>query len=117
MRARRILVVDDDDDICCNLRDILEDLGFEIDTANDGSSAIAFAKVHAYDLVLLDYQMPEMNGDNVYRELLKLRPKVATIMITALANTEGAQRSVDAGISHLLQKPIDVEQLLQLLPL
>ena len=63
-----ILVVDDEVDTCRNLRDILNDYGYEVDIAHDGPRAIELVRANAYDLALLDLRMPGMDGISVLRE-------------------------------------------------
>src|SRR5262249_19103752 len=73
MTKTSILVVDDDVDTCRNLSDILTDLGYRVDVAHDGPSALELVRRHAYDIALLDYKMPGMDGLTLYREIKGLR--------------------------------------------
>src|SRR2546428_789145 len=74
MEATRssVLVVDDDVDTCRNLSDILTDLGYHVDCAHDGPSALDLVRRNAYDVALLDLKMPGMDGLTLYREIKKL---------------------------------------------
>ena len=56
--AASILVVDDEVDTCSNLSDILTDLGYHVDVAHDGPSALELARKNPYDIALLDLRMP-----------------------------------------------------------
>jgi DNA-binding NtrC family response regulator len=112
---RRILVVADDPDIGMNVRDILEDLGYAVDLAQDGPQAIELAKQHEYEVGLLDYKMPGMNGVDLYKQLRPIQPQMVAIMITAYAGSEGAQAARDAGTWRVLRKPVDVGALIPLL--
>src|SRR5438445_321145 len=69
----RILVVDDDVDTCRNLSDILTDLGYQVETAHDGLTALELVRRRPYEVALLDYKMPGMDGLTLYREIKKLR--------------------------------------------
>ncbi|TWU02457.1 response regulator [Stieleria varia] len=111
----RVLVVDDDRDICANIKDILDDLGYLTDTAHDGPSALNLIQQGAYDVALLDFKMPGMNGVELYREIKKLRPDVPAIMITAHAESAGLQQAIDAGTRHILRKPVDFACLLPMI--
>ncbi len=64
-----ILVVDDEVDTCCNLSDILTDLGYGVDVAHEGQTALAMVRRKSYDVALLDYNMPGMDGLTLYREI------------------------------------------------
>jgi CheY-like chemotaxis protein len=103
-KVYRILIVDDDQDILANLSDILTDLGYQIDTAPDGEAAMVKveecchdAENSQYDLCLLDFKMPGMDGVELYEQILKRSPRLRAIMITAYAGDDGVQRAVDAG--------------------
>jgi CheY-like chemotaxis protein len=109
-----ILVVDDDVDTCHNLRDILTDLGYRVDTANDGAGALELVRRNAYDVALLDLKMPGMDGLTLYREIKKLRAGTVAIVVTAYAGGTTAEEALAAGAWQVLPKPIDFTKLLQL---
>ena len=109
-----ILVVDDDDDIRSNVKDILEDLGYRTDTAHDGPSALKLVQQKSYDVALLDFKMPGMDGATLYSEIKKLRPETVAIMVTAYAGSGGVERAKDAGTWKVLRKPVDFGALLHL---
>jgi CheY-like chemotaxis protein len=109
-----ILVVDDEVDTCQNLRDILTDLGYEVDTAQDGPTALELARQKAYDLALLDLKMPGMDGLTLYHELRQLRASTVAIIVTAFASKETTDQALAAGAWRLLAKPVDFPRLLQL---
>ncbi len=110
-----ILVVDDDRDICRNLADILTDLGYQVDTAHDGPSALELARHKPYDLALLDLKMPGMDGLTLYRELRQLRADAVALIVTAYAGPETAAEARGAGVWRVLPKPVDFPLLLGLL--
>jgi len=116
MRSEKalILVVDDDVDTCRNLSDILTDLGHRVDVANDGPSALALVHRNAYDLALLDYKMPGMDGLTLYREIKRLRAGTVAIVVTAYAGGTTAEEALQAGAWHVLPKPVDFPKLLGL---
>jgi CheY-like chemotaxis protein len=107
-----VLVVDDDADICSNLRDILTDLGYQVDTAQDGPSALELVRVKPYALALLDLKMPGMDGLTLYREIRALRSETVAIIVTAFASEEAAEQALEAGAWRVLSKPVDLSQLL-----
>jgi len=114
VNEKRVLVVDDDQDICANIKDILDDLGYRTDTAFDGDAALQMVKTNRYDVAVLDYQMPGMDGATLHQEMIKLQPQIAAIMVTAHAQGDGAQRARDGGIQQILGKPVDLVELLNL---
>lgn len=109
-----ILVVDDDVDTCHNLSDILTDLGYRVDTAYDGPAALDLVRAKPYDIVLLDYKMPGMDGLTAYREIRKIRSGTVAVIVTAYSGTT-AEAAQDAGVWHVLPKPVDLSFLLNLL--
>jgi two-component system, NtrC family, response regulator HydG len=109
-----ILVVDDDVDTCRNLHDILTDLGYRVDMAHDGPSALELVQRNAYDVALLDYIMPGMDGLTLYREIKKLRAGTVAIVVTAFARGRTAEEAQQAGAWQVLSKPVDFPKLLGL---
>jgi CheY-like chemotaxis protein len=114
-RGPAILVVDDDVDTCRNLADILNDLGYHVDTAYDGPNALELVRRRPYDLALLDLKMPGMDGLTLYRELRKLRADTVAIVVTAYAGKDTAREALSAGAWQVLAKPIDFPRLLGLM--
>ena len=109
-----ILVVDDDEDTCQNLSDILCDLGYQVDSAHDGPSALEMVRVKPYDVALLDLKMPGMDGLELYREIKRLAAGTVAMLVTAYASHATAEEALKAGAWRVLSKPIDFPKLLSL---
>src|SRR5690242_3728448 len=92
-----VLVVDDDVDTCRNLADILTDLGYHVETAHDGPTALEMIRQRPYDVALLDYKMPGMDGLMLYREIKRLRAGTVAIVVTAYASGGTAEEALQAG--------------------
>src|SRR5215475_7162873 len=92
-----ILVVDDDADTCRNLADILADLGYRVDIAHDGPSALELVRKNPYDVALLDFKMPGMNGLDLYREVKKLRAGTVAIIVSAYTGSATREAALGAG--------------------
>lgn len=112
---KAILVVDDDVDTCRNLADILTDLGYRVDTANDGKAALRLVDQHRYDAALLDLKMPGMDGLELYREIKRRQAGTVAMLVTAFASHDTAEQALAAGAWHVLAKPVDFRKLLGLL--
>jgi two-component system response regulator HydG len=110
--APSILVVDDEVDTCRNLSDILTDLGYKVDVAHDGPSALELVKHKAYEVALLDFKMPGMDGLTLYREIKKLRADTVAIVVTAYAAGETKTEALAAGAWQVLAKPVEFTKLL-----
>jgi two-component system, NtrC family, response regulator HydG len=108
-----ILVVDDEADTCRNLSDILTDLGYKVDTAQDGVSALELVRKNVYDVALLDLKMPGMDGLTLYREIKKLRADTVAIVVTAYASSGTAEEARAIGACEVLSKPVDFNKLLR----
>ena len=120
--GKRILVVEDNELNREIALEVLEEAGFETEEAEDGS--IAVEKVRAavpgyYDLILMDIQMPVMDGYGAARAIRALGDQelaaVPIIAMTANAFEEDKQAALDAGMNAHLAKPFDVDELLEML--
>jgi two-component system, NtrC family, response regulator HydG len=109
-----ILVVDDEVDTCKNLSDILTDLGYRVDIAHDGHSALEMVRKTPYDVALLDLKMPGMDGLTLYREIKKLRAGTVAFIVTAYTGSNQAEEALAAGAWQVLPKPTDFPKLLNL---
>ena len=111
--GRRILLVDDHELNLHVLRDYLATIGLDVLTATDGGVALEIVRERGCDLLVLDMQMPGMDGYDVTRQL-KNDPATASIPIVALtAFTSDAdrQRSLDAGADSWLARPVSLAEL------
>ncbi len=94
-------------------RGLLEDVGFAVDLAADGAAALAMAQAHDYDLILLDMQMPELNGVDAARAIRALPRHARTpiLALTANAFDDDRQTCLAAGMNDHIAKPVDPEAL------
>ena len=81
---RRLLIVDDDPDITLTLRTNLEQSGFEVVSFNDPLLALEHFKPRHYDLMILDINMPDMNGFELYRQIRRKDKQVKVCFLTAV---------------------------------
>lgn len=112
MTLPRVLVVDDDVDIAANVSDILCEMGYTADVAHNGFEALELVDRNPYDLAILDFKMPDMDGAALYREIRLRQPRLVAIMVTAYADNDGVDRARAAGTWQVLRKPVDVDELL-----
>jgi len=108
-----ILLVDDDIDICSNMLDILIDLGYHVESANDGATALEMIRQNSYDVAVLDYKMPGMNGVALLHQIRKTRPEMVSLLVTAYAGS-AADDAMSAGVSEILSKPVEVTRLIKI---
>jgi DNA-binding response OmpR family regulator len=105
--AIRVLVVDDEDAIRLLCRVNLEASGMEVFEAGDGRTALAAAREHEPDLVLLDVMMPALNGWDVSLELAESRPSPPVVFLTALADSTARVKAYEHGGVGYILKPFD----------
>jgi DNA-binding NtrC family response regulator len=102
-----VLVVDDDPDIREVLRDRLESLGCEVSVASDGKEGLELLQQQNPQMILLDIEMPEMNGLEVLREIRKRETDVTVVMITAYGTIERAVQAMKEGAYDFIPKPFE----------
>lgn len=107
----RILVVDDDQDLRGVVRDVLKEEGFATTEAGDGISAVKLFRKDPPDAVLLDLNMPYMNGIDAMHEIKKIGPDVPVIILTAYGDIPTAVDAIKSGIYDFLIKPPEFDRL------
>ena len=112
LKSRRILLVDDSDTNREIASLILGDVGAIVTTAEDGRAAIQLALSREFDVILLDMQMPIMDGYQAARELRRRGITIPIVALTAHAMTGADRECLDAGCTSYLAKPISVDRLL-----
>lgn len=118
----RILAVDDTEMNLKVLKELLSQNQITIDTAESGKEALAMLKEISYDLILLDYRMPQMNGVETLKQIFELEnwTPVPVICLTANAVTGAIETYLEAGFTDVITKPVQPElleqKLMQYLP-
>ena len=108
----RILAVDDDQIARRIVGKSLGGRGYEVDTVSDGAGALDLVWRSKYDLAVLDYDMPNMNGVELFHRISGLRPSTIAIFLTAHAGFDTVFPAIESRIRYVLPKPIDVVTLL-----
>lgn len=108
----RILVVEDDASVARFLRQALEEEGHAVDTADSGVEGGNLAHLNPYDLILLDVQLPGMDGLQVAAELRRSNLTCPILMLTSRDSTQDVVRGLNAGADDYLTKPFALEVLL-----
>lgn len=111
----RVLVVDDDQGLRLTVKNTIENMGkFHVDEAFDGVNALEKIKTGAYNLVILDVDMPRMNGLAALSAIKEFDPSIIAIIMTAYANLNDAVKAVKDGAYNYIAKPIKSEDLVEL---
>jgi CheY-like chemotaxis protein len=114
----RILCVDDEPVGLTVRKLLLERRGYKVETASNGMSAIDLFKLRPFDLVLLDYYMPSMNGAEVARMMRQIRPEARIVMLSAYVSLpEEALENVDASITKGIHPEALLDSIRQLISL
>jgi len=109
----RILVVDDDRAHMTMLVAMLGSWGYEVDTADDGAMAVARVRERAYDVVLTDVRMAEVDGIEALRRIKSYNPYLPVLIMTAYSSVDVAVQALKAGALDYLHKPLDFDELRQ----
>ncbi len=112
MEKARILIAEDEKTQRELLEGFLRKEGFSVEAAANGREALQKLEANFFDLALIDYKMPELDGLQTLREIRKLYPDFPVIMMTAYGTVETAVASMKEGALDYLTKPIDLDELL-----
>ena len=115
--AGSILLADDEEKILKTLGRALRDDGHEVVTASNAAAASRLLSERSFDLLIVDYLMPDRTGLDVIRDLAANTPeseRPAVVMMTAHGSIENAVEAMKLGARDYLQKPFEVEELLVL---
>ncbi len=107
----RVLLVDDEENFATALASRLSRRGCAVTTVFSGSAALAELDRSEVDVVILDLQMPGMNGLDVLREIRRRHPAVATILLTGHGNVPAGVAGLGLGALDFLQKPVAIDAL------
>lgn len=112
----KILVVDDEEILRMLICDTLEDLGYDIDEAEDGREALEKLGTNMYDLVVLDYMMPHVTGIEVIERLPEeVKGKMPILMLSAKSQEEDRQKIFDKGADYFMSKPFSPMKLAEVI--
>ena len=108
-----ILVVDDDDLAAVAAREILENTGYRVMVANDGTEAMRVyaAYQNEIDLILLDMILPDIGGDEIFRRLVKLNPDVCVVLASGYNVNRKISTLLNQGCLDFIQKPFQTQTL------
>ncbi len=110
-----ILVVDDNRDLLETFAKIFKRRGFNVETADNGASAVAKYRQQNFDVTLMDIVMPEMNGVEALKKIKEIQPGALVILMTAYSDETLIQTARAEGVHQVINKPIQIDRLIHLI--
>jgi DNA-binding NtrC family response regulator len=107
-----VLIIDDEASIRESLETLLTLEGYDVATAGTGEEGLVRIGERPFDLVLLDYALPDRNGLEILADIRTRDTNLGVVMITAYGTVENAVKAIQAGASNFIQKPWDNDKLL-----
>lgn len=112
-RGKRLLLVEDEEGPREMLREMLELLGYEVESAVSGEDALALAPDQHFDLVLTDYMLPGMDGREMARRLREIHPELGVVLMSGYAEDAAILSDLEQGALRFVQKPFELAALAQ----
>ncbi|MEK7196492.1 MAG: response regulator [Nitrospirota bacterium] len=112
MDRPRILVIDDEDIVRISCQRALEPEGYDVTAVKSGAAGLRLLENEAFDLVLTDLKMPDMDGIEVLRRVREGWPAIEVIIITGYQTVETAVKAIKLGAFDYIEKPFTPEQIL-----
>jgi two-component system, CitB family, response regulator DctR len=112
MTMNKILLIDDDVSHLKLLRILLENKGFDVKTTPRAINVLEILEKTKFDLIVTDFNMPDMNGIKLAMKVRGKYPDARIIMVTGDFSPDIAETAANAGISHIFSKPVKITKLL-----
>lgn len=109
--TEKVLLVDDEEEFVETLAERMRSRGMEVATSNSGGEALDLIDTEPYDVVVLDLQMPGMDGIEALERIKRRRPNIQVVLLTGHATVEKGVEAMKQGALEFLEKPIDLSKL------
>ena len=107
----KLLVVEDEKKLCEMIAKSLHRAGYEVDTCNDGEKALDMIYAEMYDLIVLDLNLPGMDGMEILRELRKENEETKVLILSARSQISDKVEGLDSGANDYMEKPFHLQEL------
>jgi DNA-binding NtrC family response regulator len=109
--TEKVLLVDDEEEFVETLAERMRNRGMEVATSKSGGEALELVDSEPYDVVVLDLQMPGMDGIEVLERIKKRQPDIQVVLLTGHATVEKGVQAMKQGALEFLEKPVDISAL------
>ncbi len=113
--TEKVLLVDDEEEFVETLAERMRSRGMEVSTSNSGGDALELIDTEPYDVVILDLQMPGMDGIEALARIKRRRPNIQVVLLTGHATVEKGVEAMKRGALEFLEKPIDLSKLTEVI--
>ncbi|MCG6948021.1 MAG: response regulator [Acidobacteria bacterium] len=113
--TEKVLLVDDEEEFVDTLAERMRNRGMEVSTSNSGKDALDLIDSDSFDVVVLDLQMPGMDGIEVLERIKQRRPDIQVVLLTGHATVEKGVEAMKQGALEFLEKPIDFSKLSEII--
>ena len=107
----KLLVVEDEKKLCEMIAKSLHRAGYEVDTCNDGEKALDMIYAEMYDLIVLDLNLPGVDGMEILRELRKENEETKVLILSARSQIADKVEGLDSGANDYMEKPFHLQEL------
>ena len=107
----RLLIVEDEKELCDTISKSLYESGYEVDTCYDGDEALDYILTEEYDLIVLDLNLPGMDGMDILKELRKENEETKVLILSARSQIIDKVEGLDAGANDYMEKPFHLQEL------
>ena len=107
----RVLLLDDEKDFVEAMAERMRARGMEVTAITSPSEALKRAREESYDVIVMDFMMPEIDGLEALKELKRINPDLQIILLTGYATMEKRTEAKNLGATDLVEKPADIDTL------
>ena len=109
--SEKVLLVDDEKEFLEIMSERMEARGMKVTTADNAEQALALIEKESFDAIVMDFQMPGMDGMEALKSIKGNRPELQIILLTGYATVEKTVEAMKVGATDFLEKPADIEAL------
>ncbi len=111
--TEKVLLVDDEKDFVEALGERMKNRGMNVTTTTSAKDAINKVTAESYDAIVLDLQMPEMDGMEALKVIKEIKPEMQIILLTGHATVEKGIKAIKMGAMDLIEKPADMQTIIE----